>query len=109
MMVSQFDGPIVFTIFFQDGDGDIGFEDADSSALFLTDERFPLTEGYHIPPQTPGGAELTIQGTWELHLDHTILMDPYASSETATFRLKLRDRAGNWSNEVVSPPITITQ
>lgn len=107
--VQQFTDSLVFIIFFQDGDGDIGFEDADSIALNLVDNRVPLTHSYHLPPFAPTGADLSVQGSLNVVLQNTILIDQNSSSETATFTLQLRDRAGNWSNEVSSPTITITQ
>ena len=105
--IQQFDS-LVFTIHYTDGDGDLGDYDADTLSLWITDNRFPLTEKFHIPPLAPQGAVITITGDLIVTLDHVILEDQASSSETATFTIKLKDRSGNWSNEVTSPSVTIT-
>lgn len=105
--VTQFVDSIVFVITCWDKDGDIGFDNADSMALWLTDNRFPITEKYHIPPLTPDSAEIAIQTQLSVVLDHTILKDTTQTSEIATFSIKLRDRAGHWSNTVTTGNITI--
>lgn len=99
---------IVFMVEYTDGDGDLGFQDADSMSIFLTDIRIPITEGYHLSPLAPIGSGITIQGVLPVVLDRTILVDPTATSETVEFEIKIKDRAGNWSNTIVSPPITVT-
>lgn len=98
---------IVFEIEYTDGNGDLGFENADSGVIFITDKRVPLTESYHLPPLTPPGSSIVIQGIIPFVLERTILIDPNSESETVTFDIRIRDRAGNWSNTVTSPTITV--
>jgi len=105
--IQQFDS-LIFTISYIDGDGDLGFQSADSMSLFVTDNRFPVTHGYHIPPLSPSGTSVTIQGVLEIVLENVILKDSNAGSELATFTIRLKDGAGNWSNGVNSPDVTIT-
>ncbi len=107
--IHQFTDSLVFEIHYTDGDGDLGDYDADTLSLWITDNRFPLTEKFHIPPLTPQGSSLTTSGTLLVVLDHIILKDQNATSESATFTVKLKDRAGNWSNEVTSAPVNILQ
>ena len=107
--IQQLGDSLVFTISYLDGNGDIGFENADSAALFVTDTRFPLTHPYHLPPFTPAGTELAVQGALNIVLENIILKNSAANSETATFKIYLKDRAGNSSNEITSPEVTITQ
>ena len=105
--VHQFTDSLVFSIGYLDGDGDLGFESADSASLYVTDTRFPLTHEYHLAPTAPQGAELTVQGVWNVVLENIIRKNGSASQESATFTIRVRDRAGNWSNEVSSPAVTV--
>lgn len=106
LTVTQFVDSIVFTISYIDGDGDLGFDNADSLSLELTDNRVPLTEKFHIPPLSPVNTNIVIKGELIVILDHTSLIDTLGS-ETTTYTIKLRDRAGNWSNSVTTGIITI--
>jgi len=107
-VVKELDG-IEFTIFYLDGNGDIGFYEADSNSLFITDNRFPLTEAFHVKPLAPYGSSIAIQGELVVTLNNVILKDPTKTSEQATFTIKLKDRAGNWSEEVTSSAVTVTK
>lgn len=99
--------PISFLLFYQDGDGDLGFYEADSLSLFITDDRINITQGYYVPPLAPSGAEIAIQGNLKVQLDNTILIDTNSTSESVTFSVRIKDRAGNWSNTATSDPITV--
>ncbi|HYV95578.1 MAG TPA: hypothetical protein VE978_27635 [Chitinophagales bacterium] len=105
--IHQLSDSLRFEINYTDGDGDLGDYDADTLSLWVTDNRFPLTEKFHIPPLAPQGTTIAISGTLNIILDHIILKDQSASSETATFTVKLKDRAGNWSNGITSGNIVI--
>ena len=104
--INQFES-VTFSIFYRDGDGDIGFDSADSISLWITDERFPLTQGFHIPPLSPVDTAISIQGTFKVDLNNVILKNPDASDETVQFTVELKDRAGNSSNIVRSEAITV--
>jgi hypothetical protein len=91
---------IVFLLAYTDGDGDLGFAEADSAVVYLTDERFPITERFHMPPLAPEGAVIPITGVLRIVLGQTILQDAASVEEPVTFSLRIRDRAGNWSNTV---------
>ena len=107
--IKQLDEELKFTISYLDGNGDIGFEEADSFGLYLTDQRFPLTEKFHVQPLAPMGSDIAIQGKLIVTLKNVILKDQNAASEQAIFSIKIKDRAGNWSNEVTSAPVTVTK
>jgi hypothetical protein len=105
--VVEFKDSLVFTVFYRDGNGDVGFESADSMSLFLTDNRVPFTESYHIPPQAPAGASIAVQGNLSVVLSHTAIFDTTNATESTTYSIQLRDRLNNWSNVVTTGPITI--
>lgn len=107
--VQQLNDSIVFTIHYTDGDGDLGFENADSSSVFITDNRFPLDFFFHLQPLAPLTSEIAITGNLPIVFPNTILENNSNSTEAATFSIKLKDRAGNWSNTVTTGTITVTQ
>ncbi len=99
---------IIFVLHYIDGDGDLGFNDPDSMSLYVTDNRIGLTQEMFVPLLAPEDASVSIQGELEIELQNCIMTDPDATSETVTYTLRLRDRSGNWSNSVTSPPIIVT-
>ena len=106
--VTEFVDSLVFTIQYQDGNGDLGYENADSTSLELIDNRVPLVEKYHIGLLAPIGAGVTIQGQLNVVLEHTAILADSVNSETTTYSIRMKDRSGSWSNTVVSPVITIS-
>ena len=105
--VKQFKDELKFNISYLDGDGDLGYSDADSFAVFITDQRFPVTIKYHISPVAPEGANISVQGNWVVTLKNIILKDQNSASESATFTILVRDRAGHSSNTITTASITI--
>lgn len=103
---NQFDDVTLF-VNYQDGDGDIGFANADSAVVFVTDNRDDILFTFHVPPLTPDGTEVTIQGTLEVVVENVVLLNSSATAETTTFTVQLIDRSGHWSNEVTTPQLTI--
>jgi hypothetical protein len=107
--VKAFSDSLVFTVSYTDGDGDLGDFISDSLSLYLFDTRSAsLYERYHLAPSVPANVKVTIQGKFRVVLDHTILVNSTITSETSVFKIKVKDRAGHWSNLVSSPIVTIT-
>ena len=98
---------IVFTISYTDGDGDLGFSDADSMTVFVTDKRFPVTIPFHLQPLSPLNTSVSIKGNIPLVLNNTILQNNSSTSESAVFEIQIRDRANHYSNVLTTPPITV--
>ena len=98
---------ITLYVNYTDGDGDIGFANADSSVVYVTDNRDDIQFAFHVPPLSPDGEEVIIQGTLEVVVENVVLLNQSGTSETTTFTVELVDRAGNWSNSATSPEITI--
>lgn len=107
-IINEFDD-IVFTIFYEDGDGDLGDLDPDIKSLHITDNRFPITHEFHVQPLAPDDINAVIRGNLVVTLKNVILQNQNAASEKVTFSVQLKDREGNWSNSVVSPEITINK
>jgi len=104
--VVQFDNSIVVTFGYEDYQGDLGHQDPDIVSLRVKDARLSDADMYHIPPMTPDQQELHIKGTYSVNLNNVFLLGNGAS-ETTKFTIQIQDRAGNWSNEVVTPVVTI--
>jgi hypothetical protein len=106
--VKAFNDSLVFTVSYTDGDGDLGDFNSDSLSLFLFDTRLnSLYQRYYVAPAVPANLNVAIQGKFRIVLDHTILLNSSSTSESTVFKIKVKDRAGHWSDAVSSPTITI--
>ncbi|HCK21940.1 MAG TPA: hypothetical protein DHW15_07210, partial [Bacteroidetes bacterium] len=85
----------------------LGFSNPDSNSLFVVDTRIFTVEDFFVPMLAPEGSSVAIQGVLRVVLDRTILVDPDASEEQVQFQVFIRDRAGQYSDIVVTPFITV--
>ena len=76
--------------------------------LFVKDRRLANADYYFVKPLSPPGSEIKITGIISVQIKNTFLLGT-GNSELTQFNLKLRDRAGNWSNSINTPNITITK
>lgn len=104
--VVEFDNNISITVAYSDENGDIGYQDPDTYSLRVKDSRLAEYDWYHIPPLTPEMGELNIEGTFTVELNSLFLLGN-STQETTTFTLQLKDRSGNWSNQIVTPVVMI--
>ena len=104
--VEEFVDVVTLRFKYKDGDGDIGEVDPDVPSLRVKDSRLAEPDWYHIPPLTPDQQELAIQGELEIPL-HPLFVLGNSANEVLTYSIVLIDRAGNYSNELVSPLITV--
>lgn len=99
--------PLTVTLSYRDHQGDLGWADPDQHALEVQDTRLENPDTYHVPPLTPDGMELDIDGTFVVNLPPLFLLGNGGDEQTRlTFRIT--DRAGNASNITESPTILIT-
>jgi hypothetical protein len=106
--LKQFKDSLIITIEYTDGDGDIGETNPDLNDLQIKDQRLSKPDYYFIKPLTPPNANIKVKGTIAVQIKNTFLLGT-ADSEITTFELRLKDRAGNWSNSVKTHVITITK
>jgi hypothetical protein len=106
--VKQFTDSLKITFTYEDGDGDLGFENADINSLEVQDERLQKTDTYYIPPLAPTDAKIRIKGQLTMNLRNVFLLGT-GNIETTSFTLRIKDRAGNFSNPIKTPEITITR
>ncbi len=104
--ILEFQDSIVIRFSYKDNNGDIGDESPDDYSLEVKDARLPNPDLYHVQPLAPTGTELKIEGELKV-LINTMFVLGNGNSETTTLTLKLKDREGNWSNEIITPVITV--
>lgn len=107
VQVVQFQNDVSITFGYRDMDGDLGYTDPDRYALKVKDARLAEWDWYHIPPLTPENMNLDIQGSFTVDL-HPLFLLGNGEQEITSFTLQLQDRAGNWSNQIVTPEVMIT-
>ena len=91
---SEFSSNIKLIISYKDGDGDIGTDDPDEYTLLIHDSRLPDADEHHIQPLTPPSSQIQIEGELQINLAGLFVLDS-DSTETTSFTVKLKDRAGN--------------
>lgn len=106
--VQEFSDNITMVLSYDDGDGDLGFSNADSLALEVHDSRLTNPDFYHVQNLAPEDQVLHIRGTIQVIIDAPFLLGTGAT-EIIHYKVRIKDRAGNWSNIVTTPDITITQ
>jgi len=111
----------VVTLTFTDGDGDLGFELGTAGEnIFVIDNRTgEFYDRFRIPAIPPQGANNGVSGTINMVLLNTCCIFPPQDSIPAcespsqyptnqlTYTIYMEDRAGNRSNEVVTPAIEL--
>ena len=100
---------IIFQIAYEDGDGDLGENTAGSENLFLKDTRTGASYTFRIRRLVPDNAEAPIKGTLSFVLPFAILTDENSASQQAVFEIHVKDRAGNASNVISSPAISVVK
>lgn len=106
MEVEQFKDSVEIVIKYKDNNGDIGDSSPDVYSLQVKDSRLGNPDWYHIQPLAPLDVELKIEGQIKIRLN-TLFLLGNGNEEFSTLTIKLKDRAGNWSNEVATSPIAV--
>jgi hypothetical protein len=104
--VVEYQDSIVFAVTYRDGDGDLGENSPDAANLFVVDNRINVTERFRIRELAPSGSDIPITGTLQVTLRNTGITDNSAS-QTFDYTIYMVDRAGNESNRVVTPEVTV--
>lgn len=122
---ASLNGPIdtlVITIGFTDGDGDLSDDDTEPN-IILVDSRDSTIIPNRIPSINEQGTENGIRGEIKILIpnktggskgiccifpDRRICsVDPKYPVNNYHYSIRIKDRAGNWSNEMSTPEITI--
>ena len=106
--ITEFLDPLIITISYQDGDGNLGFEETDQYALFVRDIRLEEFDGFYLGPIAPPGSSVPIQG--ELNIEFPdLFVFGNGEQETTRFEIKMIDRKQNESNLLVTEDIVIVK
>ena len=97
------------TISYTDGNGDLGENTPDVKNLFCTDSRNNVTYQFRINQLAPDEANIIIQGEISFNLPPQGFADDNNTSEMATYSVYVKDRAGNISNTIQTPALTINK
>lgn len=103
---NQFQENIIVLLTYQDQDGDLGFPQPDSFALEVLDSRLSTPDYYHVQPVAPLDQELSVRGSITLEINSPFILGN-GTQEVFSYTIRIKDRAGNWSNSVVTPDITV--
>lgn len=107
--VKEFKDSISILLKYKDVNGDLGETNPDETSLEVRDSRLTSADKYHIQPLAPNtGKDISIEGELRIKLNSMFLLGA-GTSEQSVLTIKLKDRAGNWSNEVTSQPIIISK
>ena len=99
---------ITITFSYDDLDGDLGQNDPNANNLFITDSRNNVVYSYRISQLAPDGSTIHIKGNLNAEIKNTAITDG-SSSQSVTYSLYVKDRAGNTSNTITTSAITITK
>jgi len=105
-VIREFTDSIVIELQYEDGDGDIGWDDADKYALTVHDIRLIKADDYYVPPLAPVDSDIPISGVLKVKIKNTFLLGNGGDEQTY-FELQLTDRAGNVSNPSITENVTI--
>jgi hypothetical protein len=105
---------VIMVFGFRDGDGDLGKLNPNDTIpnIFLTDRRFNLidSQSYSIPNIPKRGSVDDVSGVIEINLLSKMFCNPLTPGipfDTIVFDMRVRDRGGNFSNEITTTPIIL--
>ncbi|MEX1188829.1 MAG: hypothetical protein WED33_06180 [Bacteroidia bacterium] len=105
--VEAYADSVVINIEYTDGDGDLGENVSGVENAFITDLRTSLEYGLRIRQLGPDNSNIIIRGNLSLVIPAVGITSGSSSPESATFEVRIRDRAGNFSNKVTTTAITV--
>ena len=104
----EYANSITIAFSYDDLDGDLGENDPNVSNLFITDSRNGVMYNYRISQLSPDNSGIHIKGNLNAVIKSTAITDN-SSSQSVTYSLYIKDRAGNTSNTITTDAITITK
>lgn len=104
--IKEFEETLVITISYEDGDGDLGFEETDQYALFVRDIRLEEFDGFYLGPIAPPDVSIPIKGEFNIEFPSVFIFGN-EEMETTQFEIKMVDRSMNESNLLITEDIII--
>lgn len=107
--VTEFTDSVLIKLRYTDKNGDLGDSNPDERSLYVKDSRLPNPDYYHVKPLAPiSENNIPIEGELTVKLNSLFILGT-GTVEVTTLVIKMKDRAGNWTNELTSPQITINK
>lgn len=104
--VEEYTETVEIVIAYEDGNADIGQPDPDVPVVFVKDSRLQQPDGYHLPPVAPLDAQVYVKGQLSIPLKNLFILGN-TDTEQVWFEVYITDRAGNISNTINTPVITV--
>jgi hypothetical protein len=104
--IRQYEDVLLIRIQYEDGDGDLGFENPEEYALFVRDIRLQEFDGFYVGPLAPPNANVPIQGELSIEFPSLFLFGN-GDVEQTRFQIKMIDRAGHESNLLETETVAI--
>ena len=104
--IREFQDVLVIQIEYQDGDGNLGFEEPDQYALFVRDIRLENFDGFYIGPIVRPDTMVAIRGTLDIEFP-SLFVFGNGQFESTKFEIKMIDRNQNESNIVETESVVI--
>ena len=102
----EFQENILVAISYQHPDGYLGFYDPDYLSLEVKDSRLTNADYYHLIPVNPPNHTLSTNGEVLIEIDAPFVLGS-GSMETLVYKIRIKDREMNWSNQVTTPSIIV--
>ena len=104
----EFADSVLISFDYTDRNGDLGHPDPNVHQLSVKDSRLEFADLYHVQPLAPLGEGVEIQGRLTVKLNGLFVLGN-SSSEKLQFTVQIQDRAGNWSNLMVSDTVMVSR
>ncbi len=106
--IIEFQENIYVRLSYQHPEGYIGFSDPDYLSLEVKDSRLSQADYYHIIPVTPPDNSLSVTGELLVEIDSPFVFGN-GSVELVNFTIRIQDQNLVWSNEIVTPNISVNK
>lgn len=107
-MVQEFADSVLISFDYADRNGDLGHPDPNVAMLIVKDSRLEFADQYHVQPLAPMGVQVQMQGRLTVKLNNLFVLGN-SSLEKLQFTVQMRDRAGNWSNLLISDTVMVVR
>ena len=106
--IIEFQENIYVRLSYQHPEGYIGFSDPDYLSLEIKDSRLSQADYYHIIPVTPPNNSLSVTGELLVEIDSPFVFGN-GSVELVNFTIRIQDQNLVWSNEIITPNISVNK
>ena len=106
LSLQQFQENISVEIIYEHPGGFLGLYHPDSLSLSVKDTRLDTPDYFHLIPLSPPNSDISIRGTIIVEIDSPFLFGN-SSNETLSYKIRIKDRYGTWSNYVETPEINV--